>query len=254
MIKYLNKGEVKSIRRGYFKTILLKILSMYKLDAFQNISESMERACRIYKILMLLNEGLVPNSSKIMLEYLVKYNHITQSLCDSIKEYYLESLDIEEDDDKDYYDFWQEREDVFIKIVESTCESCGLEYDIDYSVRIFVGEDINNDIFKCIQKELRSPDEQDNPDYYKSMSVEELEEEYYSSFEQDSIIIGIKDFILSDDAYILLHDLCGYDYTIILDSIFIMDRNTYLEISYNLLEEIEYSFFVVLVLALKKLI
>lgn len=258
MIKYINDGEIRTIRRGYYLTLLLKILSLYDIDKFINLNETLERAIKIFKLLRLLKlENYIANESNIMLNYLLKYNLINSEKYEGIKTYFINDYpeDIHDEVDPDfYYDYFEEREEILIKLINSICNDLNLNYAIDYSSRIFKGLDIDENIFGCIKRELRSPEESSNKNYYKDMSEEELEDEYFMSYVNDSIVIGIENFDISRDSYEILHDILPNGYDTIIETVFFLDGNTYFQFTTECQEALDYSCIIMIILTIRKLI
>lgn len=258
MIKYLNDGELRHLRTGYYVTLLLKLISNYDYEKFIKLKEDFPRAIRLYKYLVCLNEpGQYSGYSKVMLRYLFKNDIITENLYNNITEHLKDDtvliddeLDDDDLDDEYYYDEYEVREKLLIDLFRAMGSKKSINIEFETTSTLYACQDINESLFGDIQKELRCNDE---PEHFLNTDYDDLIDEYCSSCEVDSLVIGIENYVFNDHLFRLLQKMineiaCKY-WDNSYNDISIRNGNTYITISYGMIENMNYTFLIIIILA-----
>jgi DNA-binding MltR family transcriptional regulator len=259
MIKYLNHGEIKYLRTGYYVTLLLKLISKFDFQKFMNLNESFERAIRIYKLLVCLNDtNLYRNYSSTMLKYILKFGVIEDKLYEDITQIISDdtSVNIDEDDTEDDaldYEISEDRESLLINVIRTMADKYDINAEFELTSTIYAGDNLNYSLFGDIQRNLRS----DSPTIdYENMDYDELVEEYLCSCEVDSMVVGIENYEFPEHVLGIIKKLIFDTASMYWDNgysdIYIDNGNTYIFISYSIIESLSLTLLNMIILAFPK--
>lgn len=259
MIKYLNDGELRHLKTGYYVTLLLKLISNYDIHKFMNIEESLEKAIKIYKHLVCLNDtNVYQNYSGAMLKYLLKFGVIEDKLYEDITHIISDDTSVysDEDDTEDddlSYEIIEERESLFISVIRSLANKYDINVEFELTSTIYADNDLNYSLFGDIQRNLRSDDPTID---YDNMDYDELIEEYLCSCEIDSMVVGIENYEFPEHLLRmtkkLIYDTASMYWDNGYSDIYVDNGNTYIFISYSIIESMSLTLLNMIILAFLK--
>lgn len=256
----MNEGEIERLKFGFYQTLALKKLTILNINKFMNMEVNLKTALMIYKIMIQLEDKIhYSGYSRIMFKYLLEYKIISDDEYEELYYFYDDTEDEEwtEEEWMAYTESYEQREHSLNYLLEKLCEKKGLNYYYETSMNIFIGKDINMDIFGEHQKVFRD----DVVDYgevanFEDMDEEELSDKYCDAFEDDLLCHVIENFEISQLQIELLnkylHDTGYFAYP---SQVYTKSGNTYIEISRNtMFESVGKTFIVNLLLVLEGLI
>lgn len=233
MIKYLNSGEIASLKNGFLNTLRLKKLS--KCLQFKDFIEgkvSFDTAVKIfYKFISLPSGVIFPGFFYIMLNYLLSNKILDNSDYEKLNKYFFDGSDSE--DYQEFIDYVCERRDSF----ELVLKKLGNKYGVDIKAATFCDiyydqiDDIG--IFELIQKDLHEYVGIDSETDINEIEDEEEREslEYSSNFMEDATIFVLTNFELNESELKLMESLLDSYTEGILSEAWVYEGKTYITIA-----------------------
>lgn len=251
MIKFINSGEISKLKKGFYRTLAVKKIINLDYDKFKNMSFNLKTAILIFKSIVLGNfSSIYKDASSIMLEYLLKYNVLRKPEYDKVVEFFTDDS-FEEVDMDYYYDYMDNREALISLFLQEAAEKNNLILHQETTKTIFIGDDINRNIFGEYQRDLRNAT---SFYYLEDTSAERLHDIYMDNFNGESIIYALENCILNFNQLELLNyclDDCCSD---IPAEVYVENGNTYFSIPFQyLLERVGFTFPIILKLVLMEI-
>lgn len=233
MIKYINDGEVDTLKKGFFNTLRLKKLQSLPVNEFMEGKVPYKIAEIIFLILVTLPQEVQPGYSMAMLKYLLSNNMIDDSEYEKLKDYF--SYDEFDPDLDDKYDYVWERRECYEKILKKFCKNNGVEI-IDANYSDIYYDDIDDvDLFKDIQNELYDYAGIDKEEGYYGIddNIERESKDYFMVFMEDATLFVIENLELKYSELMILDQLLACYSEVVKSEAWISKGNTYISISDN---------------------
>lgn len=248
MIKYINDGEIKLLKSGFYNCLRLKKLQYMPIEEFKRGEVSFEVAEEIFRLLTSFNNlHIVEGYIGIMLEYLLNNDKICNNDYERIiNSFYDESI-VEYGDIDDYGDCVDDRIEFLDDFFKKLCESAKVEYSSASFFDIYYGDEpdeVFNDLKSTLQSYSGSINENEDED-------DELED-YYSLFQDDATSFVLINYKIDGRSLVMLNKVLDYACEAGIQSeAYVKEGNTYITISsMAIYEGIGYSFFIAMILIL----
>ena len=256
MIKFVNDGEIDKLKKGFHKTLALKIINMFDTEKFMNLELDLDKAIIVYKLIAQLNFPVrYSGSNNVMMNYFVKYNVFAESELEEINEIFRDdcSEDKEDDDENlyEYGDFYEERDNYISHLLEEVGALKGIKIHTETfsNIAALNDDDIDLKVFGEIRETLMSY--LSNPEEAATFTEEDWYNQYSNSMQDEATLYVLEDYEINEkDIWLLSNTLNADDYGVTSD-IYTCKGNTYICLSgTQLYQGIDYSFLIILKLIL----
>ena len=251
MIKYLNNGEIGLLKEGFYNTLALKKINMMDIDKFMKKELDLNSAINIYKLIIELKRPeCYQNYSLVMLEYLLLYNLLDEDNFNKITSIFYNDSDFRQDQREVgyYYDKIAERYIFISEFFNKICSDNKIKIvSADYKDILFNRNSIDLSIFEDIRIALRQY--VDSFEFDSEYTDEDIENEYYEIFQDDTNSYVLVDFEIKQNQLSLLNDTFIEEETGLGSGEYTRSGNTYIDITgIQVLEGIGYKFFIALII------
>ncbi|WP_315069174.1 hypothetical protein [uncultured Clostridium sp.] len=242
MIKYINDGELESLKSGFYKTIALKKINLLDKNRFLTKEMDLDEAIKIYKEIANINfPSCYSEHSAVMLEYLFRNNLLNlEEISEISRIFYRDS-----DEDYDYGEYYDERATFVEEFLKEISSENGFNFDINSFRDILIYEnevdlsiygDLRNSLINNVGS-LREISEYDEDDW---------EEAYANIFQDDAFSHVLVGYEMNDHQLELLNKTFEEVDNGIRSEAYTRNGNTFITISgMQFLDGLNYNFIII---------